>query len=117
MFWDLTRETEGANMTPIRTIACGALSVMLGSAAARGQHADPAQEAPRGWCGATVTEEIYAAELERLASGFYDSAGPRAPGDYKYMRVAFHIVRRTNGTGGITIANLQAALNTSNAQF
>jgi hypothetical protein len=102
-------------MSGYKTAGCLVLSAWLGTSTGRAQVADVPSE--RGWCGATVTPEVYAAELERLASGFYDAAGPRGPGDYKYMRVALHIVRRTNGTGGITIANLQAALNTSNAQF
>lgn len=91
-----------------------------GSHLADAQDSDVPDPVERGWCGSVVPEEFIAEELDRLNSGFYDQFGDidsRAPGDYKLIRVAVHIVRRTNGTGGISASTVQSALNTANVQF
>src|SRR5262245_32710059 len=97
--------------------------LLTGSIAVSATAQQPALEpadSDRSFCGTTLTDEAIAAELERLESGFYDEfQGPetRGPGDYKFMRIALHVVRRSDGTGAISPATIQSAINTSNDQF
>lgn len=94
------------------------LGTLLDATSASAQIVDVSAE--RGWCGAIVSEAHVAAELERIESGFYEEfQGPatRGPGDFKYMRLALHIVRRTSGSGGIATSTIQSAINTANTHF
>lgn len=99
-----------------------ALLVGLSTASsASGQQPLPgALDGDRGFCGTILTDENIDAELERIESGFYDEFNdPVARGteDYKFMRVALHIVRRSNGSGGISKSSIQSAIDTANSQF
>jgi len=107
-------------MTRFQYAMFASLLAVGGVAVAAAQDSDVPNPVPRGWCGTVVPEEFIAEETERLNSGFYDQFGgidSRAPGDFKLIRTAVHIVRRTNGTGGIAPSTIQAALNTTNTQF
>lgn len=106
-------------MTLTRTATVLLTGFVTGSAMAQQPAISPA-DGDRSFCGTTLTDEVIAAELERLDTGFYDGfQGPemRGSGDYKFMRIALHVVRRSNGTGGISLSSMVSAINTSIGQF
>lgn len=74
--------------------------------------ASPAQKLiPKGKreCGTVVTERQKQAELAREASDFYElNFAPQANRPV-WVPMTIHIVRRDDGTGGLTLENLQVA--------
>jgi Pregnancy-associated plasma protein-A len=76
----------------------------------------PSAETQRGWCGTVLTDADIDAELERQAAGDDVGGGSRGA-DYTYVRLAFHVVRTSAGTGGISIADIQAAVDVANNHF
>ncbi len=105
-------------MNKFKFLKCLLMGIVVGGTSAAAQFT--AQPAERGFCGSILTAEAIAMELERIESGFYDDfqrPETRGPGDYKFMRLALHIVRRTNGSGGISTSNIQSALDTANDHF
>lgn len=63
---------------------------------------------PKTECGTIVTDAQKRVELERAARG-YDFLAPQLNRPYQ-IPMTIHIVNRTNGTGGFTLANLEAAM-------
>jgi hypothetical protein len=66
----------------------------------------PAQE---GGCGTVLTPEGARIHQENLANGYYDLSQARTEADY-VVKLAFHIVRRSDQTGGISQDQLDQAM-------
>lgn len=64
-------------------------------------------------CGTIVTENQKRAELNRLEKGLYKSFAPQANRPF-WIPLSIHIIRQTDGTGGLTTANLKVAMDDLN---
>lgn len=91
-----------------------ALNCMTAFAFAQ-QPAGPALQAD-GFCGTIVTAEQIERELEWQDAGLFDGVWTRGA-DFNYIRVAIHIVRYSDGSGGINLANIQIGLDEANDEF
>lgn len=80
------------------------------------QQPEGAVSRDRGFCGTVVTAEQVARELEWQDAGFFDGGMTRGA-DFKYIRVAIHIVRYSDGSGGVSPGDIQIGLNEANEQF
>lgn len=67
-------------------------------------------------CGTVVKENQKRAELTRIAKGLYKPFAPQANRPL-WMPLSIHIVRETNGTGGLSLADLQVAMNDLNSRW
>ncbi len=94
------------------SLAVGGLS--FATVLAQPADVDPA---PHEFCGTVVSDEQIANELEWQAAGLFDGGAVAGTGDFKYVRVAIHIVRYSNGTGGISPAEIQIGLDQANDEF
>lgn len=100
-------------------VAGWALALSAASATAQDpalRQVHPSAATPRGGCGTVLTDADVAAELERSATRD-DGGGETRGTNYTYVRVAFHVVRRSNGTGGIDVVDIVSALNVASNHF
>lgn len=84
--------------------------------AALAQSVPSFQSAAGSDCGTTLTPEDVARILENARAGRYDSA-QIAGFEFWYIPVSTHVVRRSDGSGGLSESRLAAALNDMNAEF
>ncbi|MFN0135579.1 MAG: M43 family zinc metalloprotease [Phycisphaerae bacterium] len=71
----------------------------------------------RQTCGTVVTAEQIAQELEWQDAGLFDGVGPRGVDDFRYVRVAIHVVRYSDGSGEVSRTDIQIGLHQANAEF
>ena len=89
----------------IAVLSVAVLSVLVPDRAATAQE----------WCGTRVLPEHVAIVLHRMADGIYDP--PAWPEGSNYVPLTFHVVRRSNGTGGLDPVRLVRALDDGNVAF
>ncbi len=94
------------------------LSLALCGTPAAALAQQPAGEAPhaRDFCGTVLSEEQIAREMEWQEAGLFDGGVTRGS-DFRYIRVAIHIVRYSDGSGGISLSDIQIGLNEANDEF
>jgi len=71
---------------------------------------------PPGDCGTILTPQDVDRILENARAGLYDSA-VIAGFEFSYIPIATHVVRRSDGSGGLSESRLSAAVNDMNVQF
>ncbi|MCG3128105.1 MAG: hypothetical protein CHACPFDD_02980 [Phycisphaerae bacterium] len=94
------------------------LSVMLTfftAASVLAQAAGPLRTSA-GDCGTVLGPDDIAQVLENARAGLYDGADLAAV-EFWYIPISMHVVRRSNGSGGIAESRLLTALNDLNAAF
>lgn len=64
-------------------------------------------------CGTIVSENQKRVELNRLTQDFYKPLAPQANRPF-WIPLSIHIVRQTDGTGGLTLENLKIAIDDLN---
>lgn len=69
----------------------------------------PYAPAQQKTCGTVVTPEQVALELERAAEGMVLAIPPPVSQPY-YLPLSIHVVRQSDGSGGLTLRELAGAL-------
>lgn len=98
---------------------CATRLAWLAAAGAAAQAQQPTDAMIQGhqFCGTVVTDAQIAAESLWQSSGVFDGIESRGPGAFRYIRVAIHIVRQSNGTNGVTKGDIQIGISEANAEF
>lgn len=78
-----------------------------------GLHAQKSLPDGKTECGTKITENQKRAEFNRLTKNLYKSFTPQANRPF-WIPLSIHIIRQTDGTGGLTLANLQVAMDDLN---
>jgi len=94
----------------MKSKAMAVFGFVLAAATASAQHVH------NEWCGSNLDPAHAQLVLERQAAGFYDPVA-RPTDEPAYVPLTFHVVRKSDGTGGITQAQLDMCIDYANMHF
>lgn len=102
-----------------RRIATPGFAVLSLLFAAAPTLAQTSELSPDSWCGTKLTPEAVEALSSAHAADRDDilESDRQAGGFYRAVRTKVHIVRRTNGTGGISPSAIQSAVDRANEEL